>query len=46
MNLYCPHILSDVREILYDISSRDAMEHLWVSWKLVQGRTYLSYVRY
>jgi hypothetical protein len=38
--------LSDVREILHDVSSRDAMERLWVSWKLLQVRTYLSYMHY
>jgi len=31
MNLSCPHVLSDVGEILYYTSSRDAIEHLWVS---------------
>jgi hypothetical protein len=46
MNLYCPHVLSHVGEILYYTSSRDAIEHLLVSWKWAQGRSYLSYGRY
>jgi len=46
MNLYCPHVLSDVGEILYYTSSRDAVDHLWVSWNWAQGRSYLSYGRY
>jgi hypothetical protein len=42
MNFYlpCPYLLSDLDEILCKRSEYDAAEHIWFSWKSVNGWLY------